>query len=220
MPTVMPIFPLNTVVFPGQQLPLHIFEPRYLRLVADVMRDEGEFGIALIESGREVGGGAVPREVGCAVRITELQEAPGGRYNVICSGTRRYRIVQALEEAPYLRAEVEFLPPPTDAGDEEAAELAVGRGGRCSRTTWGSRWRWRAAGSGGCARRPTRCAWPTPWRPASRRRPSRSRPSWKRRGCRPAWRSGCGCWKWRISRCGSSWRSGVGSSSTALGARN
>ena len=125
MPTVMPIFPLNTVVFPGQQLPLHIFEPRYLRLIADVMRDEGEFGIALIESGREVGGGAVPREVGCAVRITELQEAPGGRYNVICSGTRRYRIVQALEEAPYLRAEVEFLPPPTDAGDEEAAELAA-----------------------------------------------------------------------------------------------
>ena len=124
MPTVLPIFPLNTVVFPGQQLPLHIFEPRYLRLVADVVRDQGEFGISLIETGGEVGGGAVPREVGCAVRITEMQEAPGGRYNVICSGTRRYRIVESLGEAPYLRAEVEFLPPPDDAGDEETTERA------------------------------------------------------------------------------------------------
>ena len=41
MPTVIPIFPLNTVVFPGQQLPLHIFEPRYRQLVADVRRERG-----------------------------------------------------------------------------------------------------------------------------------------------------------------------------------
>jgi Lon protease-like protein len=124
MPTVIPIFPLNTVVFPGQQLPLHIFEPRYRRLVADVRRDEGEFGIALIDTGPEVGGGAVPREVGCAVRITELQELPDGRFNVICRGTRRFRLLESLDEAPYLRAEVEFPPRPEDAGDEETAERA------------------------------------------------------------------------------------------------
>ncbi|MCY3919107.1 MAG: LON peptidase substrate-binding domain-containing protein [Chloroflexi bacterium] len=124
MPTVIPIFPLNTVVFPGQQVPLHIFEPRYRQLVADVRRDEGEFGIALIESGPEVGGGAVPRAVGCAVRIAEMQELPDGRFNVICRGTRRFRLLESLDEAPYLRGEVEFPPRPDDAGDEETAERA------------------------------------------------------------------------------------------------
>ena len=205
MPTVMPIFPLNTVVFPGQQLPLHIFEPRYLRLVADVMRDEGEFGIALIESGREVGGGAVPREVGCAVRITELQEAPGGRYNVICSGTRRYRIVQSVGGSAV---------PAGGSGVSAAAHrrrrrggggVGVGRGGAVpgppgARAGDGGRLAAAAADAGGPG---------APGRRRGGRHPGAGRAEAGRpgsaRGCRPAWRSGCGCWKWRISRCGSNW---------------
>ena len=124
MTTVIPIFPLNTVVFPGQQLPLHIFEPRYRQLVGDVLADDGEFGIALIRSGSETGGGATPVEVGCAVRISELQELPDGRFNLICEGTRRFRVVESLDESPYLRAAVEYLPLPDDAADEETVELA------------------------------------------------------------------------------------------------
>lgn len=124
MTTEIPLFPLNTVVFPGQQLPLHIFEPRYRQLVSDVLEKEGEFGIALIASGREVGGGAEPVAVGCAVRITEVQELPDGRFNIICQGTRRFRVLERLGETPYLRAAVEFLPQPDDAQDEATAELA------------------------------------------------------------------------------------------------
>ena len=118
------LFPLNTVVFPGQHLPLHIFEPRYRQLVRDVLSQDGEFGIALITRGREVGAGAEPVAVGCAVRIAEVQELPDGRFNIICEGTRRFRVVQRLDEAPYLRATVEFLPPPSDVADEETSELA------------------------------------------------------------------------------------------------
>ena len=124
MTNVIPLFPLNTVVFPGQHLPLHIFEPRYRQLISDVLERKGEFGIALIARGREVGGGAEPVTVGCAVRITEVQELPDGRFNIICRGTRRFRVLERLEETPYLRASVEFLPRPDDAQDEATAELA------------------------------------------------------------------------------------------------
>ena len=124
MTTDMPLFPLNTVVFPGQHLPLHIFEPRYRQLVRDVLTADGEFGIALITKGKEVGGGAEPVAIGCAVRIAEVQELPDGRFNIICEGTRRFRVVQRLDESPYLRATVDFLPRPDDATDEDTAELA------------------------------------------------------------------------------------------------
>lgn len=124
MTSVIPVFPLNTVVFPGQHLPLHIFEPRYRQLVQDVLGEDAEFGIALIEQGREVGGGAEPVAIGCVVRITEVQELPDGRYNIICEGTRRFRLVERLDESPYLRAAVEFLALPEDARDEGTTELA------------------------------------------------------------------------------------------------
>ena len=113
------------MVFPGQQLPLHIFEPRYLRLVADVVRDEGEFGIALIESGREVGGGALPREVGCAVRITR---AAGGAGRSLQRGLLGDAALSDRRNRSGGRRtcgrKSSSCPPPTDAGDEEAAELA------------------------------------------------------------------------------------------------
>lgn len=124
MTTEIPLFPLNMVVFPGQRVPLHIFEPRYRQLISDVLEQESEFGIALIARGREAGGGAEPVAVGCAVRIREVQELPDGRFNIICEGTRRFRVLERLGETPYLRASVEFLPRPDDAQDEATAELA------------------------------------------------------------------------------------------------
>ena len=125
MTEILPIFPLNSVVFPGQLVPLHIFEERYRRLVRDVLAGDGEFGIALIRKGKAGGGGAVPVEVGCAVRIVEIEELPDGRFNLSCRGTRRFRITEALAEDPYLRGAVEFLPPPPDSHDEAARELAA-----------------------------------------------------------------------------------------------
>ena len=121
---ILRLFPLNTVVFPGQQIPLHIFEERYRQLVHEVMEEGGEFGIALVKEGREVGGGAQPVEVGCSVRIVQVDELPDGRFNIACEGERRFRIVETLDGEPYLRATVEFLPTPDDANGEASQALA------------------------------------------------------------------------------------------------
>ena len=119
-----PIFPLGNVVFPGQDLPLHIFEARYRQLVREVLQNDGEFGIALVQQGEEVGGGAIPVDIGCTVRITEVEEMPDGRFNILCRGGRRFRVLQLLDESPYLRANVDFPPHPTDAAEPDTLSFA------------------------------------------------------------------------------------------------
>ena len=121
--SVLPLFPLNQVVFPGQQQALHIFEPRYRQLVQETIDDGTPFGIALIREGPEIGGGATTHEIGCAVQLKHVQDLPDGRYNIVCLGTQRFRVVEPLGEDPYLRAEVAFLDDPHDADDEPVAGL-------------------------------------------------------------------------------------------------
>ncbi len=70
-PVSLPLFPLNTVVFPGGQLPLRIFEQRYLDMVKQAIADNTPFGICAIRDGAEVGTPAVPYSVGTRVRITD-----------------------------------------------------------------------------------------------------------------------------------------------------
>ena len=120
---VLPLFPLNQVLFPGQEQALHIFEPRYRQLVQETIDESTPFGIALIREGHEVGGGATTHDVGCAVQLKHVQGLPDGRFNIVCQGTQRFRVLAPLGEDPYLRAEVEFLPDPQDADDEPAAGL-------------------------------------------------------------------------------------------------
>jgi Lon protease-like protein len=107
--SILRLFPLNTVVFPRQQMPLHVFEQRYRQLVREVLEEDGEFGISLIRSGPEVGGDAKPNTVGCTVRITNAEELPDGRFNIACEGVRRFRLVELLTPDPYPRGEVEFF---------------------------------------------------------------------------------------------------------------
>ena len=121
--SILPLFPLNQVVFPGQQQALHIFEPRYRQLVQEAIDQGTPFGIALIREGPEVGGGATTHDVGCAVQLKHVQGLPDGRYNIVCQGTQRFRVLKPLGEDPYLRAEVEFLADPQDADDEPVAGL-------------------------------------------------------------------------------------------------
>ncbi len=116
----LPLFPLQIVVFPGEEVPLHIFEPRYRQLVRD-MTDSGEaFGIALLRRG---GRAEETHEVGCTVRIEQTEAFADGRFNILCRGEQRFRIVERLEAAPYWIAEVELLDDPGDAesGDAYAA---------------------------------------------------------------------------------------------------
>ena len=121
------MFPLGTVLLPGVVLPLHVFEPRYRALVNDCMASEPEFGVVLIERGREVGGGDSRFDVGCVARIAQLGEMPDGRFALATVGTRRIRVDNWLPDDPYPRAEVSDWPdpPPTDADAERITPVAA-----------------------------------------------------------------------------------------------
>ena len=105
--SVLPMFPLGTVLLPGAVLPLHVFEPRYRQLVQDCLSGVPEFAVVLIERGSEVGGGDARRDIATVARLAQVAELPDGRYALITVGGRRVRIVRWLDDDPYPRAEVE-----------------------------------------------------------------------------------------------------------------
>ncbi|MEO8456261.1 MAG: LON peptidase substrate-binding domain-containing protein [Chloroflexota bacterium] len=119
----LPIFPLNTVLFPGGRLPLHIFEDRYKLMVSQCLENGEPFGVCLIASGEEVGGPAVPAGIGTTAYIREVQELEEGRLNIICIGGERFVLRSVISKTPYLTAEVE--PIASECADELAASLAV-----------------------------------------------------------------------------------------------
>ena len=108
----LPMFPLGSVLFPTMPLPLHVFEPRYRALVADVLAGGREFGVCLIERGSEVGGGDVRLDVGTVARVHDAAELPDGRWAVVAVGTRRIRVASWLPDDPYPRADVVDHPDP------------------------------------------------------------------------------------------------------------
>jgi Lon protease-like protein len=124
----MPMFPLGTVLLPGVHLPLHVFEPRYIRLVEACLSSTPEFGVVLIERGSEVGGGEHRFDVGCVARILSSVRLDEARWLLSTVGTRRLRVVRWLADAPYPRAEVELWGDPEPgpgAGRCRAAALSA-----------------------------------------------------------------------------------------------
>jgi Lon protease-like protein len=89
----VPIFPLNTVLFPGALLPLRIFEVRYVDMAKECLKSSSPFGICLIREGEEVGTPAVPEPIGCLARIDECDVEELGVLKVRVEGTQRFRIV-------------------------------------------------------------------------------------------------------------------------------
>ncbi len=119
----LPLFPLQIVVFPGESVPLHIFEPRYRQLVKDTLETSEPFGIVLTRRTRQQ---ATPEdrepthEIGCTVRMESNEAFPDGRFNIGCIGERRFRIIEKLGERPYWVANVEYLDDPADAESADA----------------------------------------------------------------------------------------------------
>ena len=111
----LPIFPLNTVLFPNAQLPLQIFEERYKRMLNDIMESDSMFGVALIREGREAGGSATYHDIGTIARVTQVERIDGDRFFVASVGVRPFRALDIIRRRPYLVAEVELL---DDAGPE------------------------------------------------------------------------------------------------------
>ena len=120
LPATIPIFPLQDVVlFPHSSRPLHIFEPRYRAMVADALESDQIIGMVLLQPGyeAEVEGRPPIYAVGCAGLITEVEELPDGRYNIVLSGLVKFRVLSEDQSRPYRLAEVEALPEAVDADD-------------------------------------------------------------------------------------------------------
>lgn len=108
-PVSLPLFPLGTVLFPNQLLPLHVFEERYKLMIAECIRDKAPFGVVLIKQGREVGEPAVPFQVGTTARIVEMQPLGQGRMGLHTVGEQPFRILSITRVLPYMRASVDLL---------------------------------------------------------------------------------------------------------------
>ena len=119
----MPMFPLGTVLFPGQLLPLHVFEPQYVQMLDHCLSTDREFGVVLIERGRELGGGDVRAPVGTVARIVDAAEAGPGRWAVLSVGTRRIRVRRWHPNCPWPNAEVEDLPDESSVDNTPIAQL-------------------------------------------------------------------------------------------------
>ena len=104
------LFPLNTVLFPGATLSLHIFEPRYKQMIAECLDGGEPFGISLIREGHEAGDpNVVPHDVGTTAEIAEMRPLPEGRYFINTVGRKRFRIDEVVSREPYLVCEVTLL---------------------------------------------------------------------------------------------------------------
>jgi uncharacterized protein len=90
----LPLFPLNTVLFPGGVLPLKVFEVRYIDMVRDCMKRNAPFGVVRIKSGKEVGVAAEPDSVGCLAHIVEWDMPELGLLMLQTSGGQRFRILE------------------------------------------------------------------------------------------------------------------------------
>ncbi|MER3394634.1 MAG: LON peptidase substrate-binding domain-containing protein, partial [Microcella pacifica] len=108
--TVLPMFPLGSVLFPSMPAALRIFEERYIVMLSKVLGEEpSEFGIVLIERGSEVGGGEQRFPIGTVAQITQV-EASEGFIGLVAQGSRRIEIVEWLDDDPHPQAEVRVLP--------------------------------------------------------------------------------------------------------------
>lgn len=108
----LPLFPLNTVLFPGTPIELHIFEERYKEMIEGCIESSEPFGVVLIRKGQEaLGALADPFPIGCTAQIIQVQSLPQGRMNISAIGRDRFRILDTQRTLkPYLVGKVASYP--------------------------------------------------------------------------------------------------------------
>jgi Lon protease-like protein len=110
-PGLLPLFPLQVVLLPGTELPLHIFEDRYKEMIGEVLKEHHEFGVVLANEKGIV-------NTGCTATIDKvLRQYPDGRMDILTRGRRRFEIMLLNDERTFLRGSVEFF----DDENEDAA---------------------------------------------------------------------------------------------------
>lgn len=128
LPERIPLFPLpNVVLFPGMPLPLHVFEPRYRKMVEDARAGHHTIGMVLLRSGweKEYAGRPPVYPVGCAGRMDQVEALPNGRFNIVLRGLARFRIADEHPGEPYRVASI--VPLEDATGDAAALEAARAR---------------------------------------------------------------------------------------------
>lgn len=125
----IPLFPLNTILVPGLVLPLHIFEPRYRLMIQELLEksdeEEREFGIVAVRDGHDISSTGINalHPVGTSTILREVNAHEDGRYDIVTTGSRRFRITSLDTSSPLLRAEVEWLPEPETVQTEQLTLL-------------------------------------------------------------------------------------------------
>lgn len=117
---LLPLFPLQVVLLPGGDLPLHIFEDRYKEMIGEVLRDRVEFGVVLASEKGVV-------NTGCTATVDKvLRRYPDGRLDILTRGRRRFEILLLNDERVYLRGAVEFFDDDSsDPAPPDVLKLAV-----------------------------------------------------------------------------------------------
>jgi len=119
------IFPLNTVLFPGAALNLHVFESRYKQMISECLEVGESFGVALIREGDEAGDpNVMPHEVGTTAEIGRVTPLEQGRFFINTTGGRRFRIAGVVQREPYLLVDVEYLVDEPTANTRAVQRLA------------------------------------------------------------------------------------------------
>jgi len=109
--SVIALFPLHTVLFPGGPLPLRIVETRYTDMVRRCMREQQPFGVVLIQDGDEAGEVATTATVGCTARIADFHTLHDGLLGISCVGDRKFRVLRVWRASDGLNmGEVSWLP--------------------------------------------------------------------------------------------------------------
>jgi Lon protease-like protein len=120
----LPLFPLQTVLYPGLPIPLHVFEDRYRQMFGRILDGERRFGVVAVAKGLEVGGPASHHPVGCVAEVRDVRRYPDGRLDVVAHGQRRFRIDGVVQASPYIVAEVSTLAEAAGEAAEHRSLLA------------------------------------------------------------------------------------------------
>ena len=115
----LPIFPLPAVLFPGMPMPLHIFEPRYRKMLSDIRAGDNLFGLSYFDAGSSDKDVPPAGHIGCVAEVTETQALPDGRSNVLAVGVVRYHVESYIDRGDsYLVVRANYF---EDDDDDDAA---------------------------------------------------------------------------------------------------
>ena len=117
--SLLPLFPLEIVVFPGAPLPLHIFEPRYKEMIGECLAQDRPFGMVRAKEN-------ALSAIGCSARIvTVIRKYEDGRLDIAAEGAQRFEIIQVNQERSFLQAEVAFFEDETSTVSKNATDAVI-----------------------------------------------------------------------------------------------